>query len=213
MCAPTARNTASNRPALCALEQVHHLGIELERDAEIDDALDLGIEHLARQPVLRNAEAHHAARHRTGLANRHAVAEPREMIGGRESRWAGTNDQHALAGRRQWSREFPVAPQGFVTEEALDRVDADALVELGAIARGFARVIADAAHHGRQRIVLRQHAPCVFVVTRLGMEQPALDVLARGAGVIAGRQPVDVLGAHGAPRARCGSRGSSPGRA
>jgi hypothetical protein len=37
---------------------------------------------------------------------------------------------------------------GLVAQEALDGVDADGLVELPAVARRLARVVADAAHHG-----------------------------------------------------------------
>jgi hypothetical protein len=46
-------------------------------DAELDDALDLGVEHVARQAVAGDAEAHHAAGHRAGLADRHAWPERR----------------------------------------------------------------------------------------------------------------------------------------
>jgi hypothetical protein len=57
-----------------------------------------------------------------------------------------------------------------------------------------------------------EHAPGLLVVARLGVEQPALDVLAGRAGVVAGRQAVDVHRPHGAPaagvvgEARAGSR-------
>ena len=40
------------------------------RDAEIDDALDLGVEHMARRAIARNAVAHHAAK--LGLRLEHA---------------------------------------------------------------------------------------------------------------------------------------------
>jgi hypothetical protein len=41
-------------------------------DAQVEDALHLGVEHVARQAVLRDAEAHHAAGQRAGLDDRHA---------------------------------------------------------------------------------------------------------------------------------------------
>jgi len=45
-CARRRRGTPqSKRPRALRLEQVRHLRIELERDAEVDDALDLGVEH------------------------------------------------------------------------------------------------------------------------------------------------------------------------
>jgi hypothetical protein len=36
-------------------------GVELQRDAHVQDASDLGVQDVARQPVLRYAVAHHAA--------------------------------------------------------------------------------------------------------------------------------------------------------
>jgi hypothetical protein len=36
-------------------------GVELQRDAHVQDAGDLGVQDVARQPVLRYAVAHHAA--------------------------------------------------------------------------------------------------------------------------------------------------------
>ncbi len=93
-------------------------------------------------------------------------------------------------------------PERLVTDEALDRVDADALVELRAVAGRFARVVADATHARRQRIRFGQQPPRLFVVARFGVEQPALDVLARRASVIARWQAIDIDRAHGAPRAR-----------
>ena len=67
MCAPTARNAASKPPSFIVSSDVGDLGVELELDAHVDDALHLGVEHVARQPVLRDAEAHHPAGERAGL--------------------------------------------------------------------------------------------------------------------------------------------------
>ena len=54
-------------PGLHRLEYVGDLGVEPQLDAEGEDAGDFGIEHVARETVLRDAEAHHAAR--TGPAS------------------------------------------------------------------------------------------------------------------------------------------------
>ena len=75
MCAPTARNAASNWPSTLRLGRFVTFALSSSVDAQVDDALDLGVEHVARQPVLGDAEAHHAACHRPRLADRHAVAE------------------------------------------------------------------------------------------------------------------------------------------
>ena len=194
-------------------EDVRDLGVELERHAEVEDALDLGIEHIARQPVFRNAEAHHAAGERPGLVDLDRMAEPAQMIGGRQAGRPGADHQHALAALGRRRREAPALPDRLVAEETLDRIDADRFVDLGAIAGAFARVIADAPHDRRQRIVLRQHAPGALVIAGFGVRQPALDVLARRAGVIAGRQAIDIDRAATCARSRCDWRGSCRRRA
>jgi hypothetical protein len=187
--------------ALHRLQHVRDFRAELQLDAELEDAADLRVEHLARQAVLGDAEAHHPARDRARLPDGHRVAEARELIGGRKARGPGADDQHALAGRGGRPGELPARAQRLVAEEALDRIDADAFVELRAVARGLAGVIADPAHHGGQRVVLCQHAPGLLVVPGFGMEQPALDVLTGGTGMVAGRQPVHVHGADRPPGA------------
>jgi hypothetical protein len=185
---------------LHGLDDVVHLGVEPERHAHFDDARDLGVEHVAREPIGRDAEPHHAAGHRPGLVQLDRMAEAAQVIGGGQAGRAGADHQHPLAALGHRGGEPPAALDRLVAEEALDRVDADRLVDLGAIARAFARVIAHPSHHGGERIVLRQRAPGGFVVAFLRMEQPGLDVLARRTGVVAGRKAVDVDRARGAPR-------------
>ena len=111
------------------------LRVELELDAQVEDALDLGVEHVARQPVLGNAEAHHAAGERSGVDDLDAVAEAPQVIGGRQARGSRADDEHALAALGLGRREFPAPLDRLVAEKALDGVDADRLVELAAVAR------------------------------------------------------------------------------
>ena len=75
-----------------------------------------------------------------------------------------------------------------VAKKALDGVDAHGLIEPRAVAARFAGVIADPPVHGRQRIVAHEVPPRLFEATGLGQGQPALNVLARRAGIVAGRQ-------------------------
>ena len=79
------------------LEDVVDLGVELELDAHIEDALHFRIEHVARQPVLGNAEAHHAAGRRARIVDRHGVAHAAQMVGRGQTGRAGADDEHALA--------------------------------------------------------------------------------------------------------------------
>jgi hypothetical protein len=60
--------------------------------------------------------------------------------------------------------------QRLVAEEALDRVDADRVVDLGAIAHAFARVVADSSHDRRERVVAGEMAPRRLVVAAFGVK-------------------------------------------
>ncbi len=180
---------------------VRDLGVQLERHAQIEDPLDLGVEHVAREAVLGDAEAHHAAGQRAGLVDRDRVAEASEVVGSGQARGARADDEHALAGRRRGHVDRPAPLDRLVAEEPLDRVDPDRLVDLHAVARGLTGVVADAPHHSGQRVVLHQLPPGGLVVAPLGVVEPLLDVLAGGAGVVARRQPIDVHRALDAPRA------------
>jgi hypothetical protein len=185
------------------LDHVLHLAIQLQLHSEVEDALDLGLEHVARQPVLGDAEAHHPPRHRPRLVDGHGVPESGQVVGGGEARGPGTDDQHPLAAGLDLDLDLPAALDRLVAEEALDRVDADRLVELAAVAGGLAGVVADPPHDRRQRVVLHQLAPgpLVTALPLLGLVQPGLDVLPGRTGVVAGRQAVDVDGPLGAPAA------------
>src|SRR5581483_320147 len=139
-------------------------------------------------------EAHHPAALRPGVEDGHAVAQAGEMVGGREPRGAGADDEHPLAGRRGEAVDAPAAPDRLVAEKALDGVDPDGLVEPTAVARGLAGVVADPAHDRRKRVVFHDPPPGALVLLPacLRLVQPLLDVLAGRAGVVARRQPVDV---------------------
>ena len=184
--------------------EVGDLGVELEGDPEVEDALHLGVQHVAGEAVAGDAEAHHAAGHRARLLDGHVVAGQGEVVGRSEAGRAGADDEHPPARGRGGHGHRPALLDGGVADEALDRVDADRLVELAAVAGRLAGVVADAAHDGGEGVVLHDPAPGTLVAgtALLGLVEPALDVLTRGAGVVAGRHPVRVDGTLGAPGAR-----------
>ena len=135
---------------------------------------------------------HHPAGQWAGVVDLDRVAQARQMIGGGQAARAGTNDQHALAAWRGVDRERPSFVCGQIAEKALDGVDADCAVELLAIALVFARVVADPAVHGRQRIVADERLPSLAIAVQPAQGEPSLDVLAGRAGMIAGRQEIDI---------------------
>ena len=73
----------------------------LDLHAHPDDARDLGVEHLAREAVPRDAVAHHPAQVRRRLADRHGVPEAREVVRGREAARPAADDEDVLARRRR----------------------------------------------------------------------------------------------------------------
>ena len=199
MCAPDREEGRVELAFLHGLLDVLDLRVELERDAEVEDALDLRLEHVARQAVLRNAEAHHPAGQRPRLVDGHAVTQARQVIRRGEPGGSGAHHQHVLAGRGGGLFELPAQLDRLIAEEALDGVDAHRLIDLAPVAGRLTGVVADAAHHGRHRIVLGERAPSLLVVAGFGVIEPALDVLTRRTGVVARRQTIQIERAVGAP--------------
>ena len=160
--------------------------------------LHFGIQHIARQAIFRNAEPHHAARRGAGLLDRHGMAEPRQMIGGRQARRSGADDQHFLARRRCGRGKTPAVLDGEIAEEPLHRIDADGGIEHGAIAGALAGVIADPPHDRGQRIVFGQRPPGRFVVAAFGI-RPASPGCPRPRG----RHDCTAAGGEHIPAAAC----------
>ena len=183
-----------------AVDDAVDFAVELQHDAKVENSVDLGIEHVARQTIFGNSEAHHAAGKRTGLMDLDRMTHAPQVIGRGQARRTGADDQHALAAVGLRRREFPAVADRRVAEETLDRIDADRFVDMRAIAGVFAGVIADPAHHRRHRVVERQCAPGGLVVAGLGVVEPGLNIFAGRTGVVAGRQPIDIDRPRGAPR-------------
>ena len=129
------------------------LAVELQLDPHVDDALDLVVQDIAWQAIFWDAEAHHAAGHGAGFADCDGMAEPGEVIGSGKTARPGADHEHALARALGIELRLPAMLPGRASQKALDGVDADGLVQLSAIARRLARVVADAAHDAGQRIV------------------------------------------------------------
>jgi len=174
------------------LGEILDLVVEGDLDALLADPVDLAIQDVARQAVGRDAEVHHPAGHRPGVADLDVMAHQRQVMGARQAARPGTDDQHPLAGAVRVERRHPAFLQRLVAEEPLDGVDADRPVEAVAVAAALARVIADPAVDRRQRVVLNNLLPGLAEPAGLGVGEPCLDVLARRAGVVTRRQEVDV---------------------
>ena len=192
--APTATNAASKFPSLAFGGEVFDPVPAGDSHAERGDALDFVVQHVAREPVVRDAVAHHPAGFGAGVADFDLVASPGQVVGGRQSAGSGADDQHPLTRRLRRGRELPSVLAGCIAEKPLDGMDGDRRVEIGAVADRLARVIADPSVDRRKRVVGDEESPSLLVLADPGVAEPALDVLAGRACVVARWQQVDVDG-------------------
>ena len=128
------------------------------------------------------------------------MAEAAQVVGGTQSGRSRTDHEHLLSGVNAGRGERPLTLDSEIAEKAFDGVDPYRLIDLSAIARALARVIADASHYGREWIVLHELAPRALVVAGFGVVEPLLDVLAGRARVVARGKSIDVHGPFDAPR-------------
>jgi hypothetical protein len=146
-------------PAGLLGQEIGDFVVQDDLDADSADAFDLAVQHFPWQAVLRDAEVHHAAGHRSGLMDDDLVPAARQVPGGRETTRSGADDEDPLMRWRFVGRDRPPLAERHVSEEPLDRMDADRLVHVLAVARVLARVIADAAMDRRHWIVADDDLP------------------------------------------------------
>ena len=158
------------------------------------DLLHFRVEHVAGQPVTRDPVPHHSAGHRACVADLDLMAHARQVVGGGQSAWPRTDDQHAFAARRRHRAEGPAVLPCLIAEEALDRVDRHRTIEMRSVAHRFTRVVAHPAVDGGEGVVLDELTPRGLVPTCGCVREPGLDVLPCGASCVAGWQKVDVDG-------------------
>jgi hypothetical protein len=122
------------------------------------------------------------------------------VIGRGQTAGAAADDGHPLAGQGGGLLELEVLLVGGVTDELLNGIDADEVLHLVAVAAGLARRGAHTPHHRRERVRAGQTAEGILLHAHLGRRlldaahdlQPAPDVLARGAGTLAGGRTMHV---------------------
>ena len=141
----------------------------LELDAQGGDAVDLALQRRARQAVLGDADAQHAAGDRKGLEHGRLVAELRELARGGEACGAAADDRDRLV-VEHGQRRGQLRRRAVVGHEPLDAGDGDGVLDVAARALGLAHVRADAAADARERVRLAGD-PVGLVVAALGDER------------------------------------------
>jgi hypothetical protein len=194
--------------------------------AQGNDARDLGVEHAARQPVGRDAVAHHAAQFGAGLVQAHAVAPAAQLVGRRQAGRPAAHDRHmgctgcmGCTGLRAGAqlclrlrrRQGPALRQGLVTHVALQPADRQRFVVAAPVAGGFAGVVADAPGDRREGVVAHQREPGAVQVAAARLTDPGGDLAAHRAGLPAGRRCSDVAWRGGAPGAGVDALGGAGG--
>ena len=113
-CAPTATKTASKRALLALGDEVLDPVAAGHPHAHRRDPVELAGEHVAGQPVGRDAVPHHPARLLARVPDLHLVAEPRQVVGGRQTARPGADHEHPLAAadRREGRTAIPAPARG-----------------------------------------------------------------------------------------------------
>ena len=135
-------------------------GVALQLYAQVQDAADLTIQHLARQAVAGDAVTQHAAGLAEGFKNRDGVAAARQLIGAGKAGRAGAHDRDAFGFRFAGQAcQLQVVFQAEIAHEALERVDGHRAVLLLAVAVVLAQGRADAPADGGERVAIRNLFP------------------------------------------------------
>jgi len=177
-------------------------------DAETENVFDFCIEDLGGNDRAGDARTHHTAGPWRGVNDRDCVTFACKMPGGRETGRTCAdhgNSRRAVAARSRFLQTKPLC-DGKVSDELLQFVHGKRPVFCLAITIQLARMLADAAADGRERVVLQNRAPREFNCLRGGApvglvlgqsEEPSAHVRATGTAMSAWRGLCDVDGAKG----------------
>ena len=132
----------------------------LQINSQIHDALDLGIQHLARQTIRRNTIAQHAARLGKGFEDGDPVTPAGQLIGAGESRGAGAHHCDFLAaGFSVQTGKLQLAFDAEVADKPLHRIDGNGAVLGPSVAGVLARVWTDPSANRREGITFGEPRP------------------------------------------------------
>jgi hypothetical protein len=172
--------------------EVRNLVIGDNPDAQGRNARRLHRQDIAGKPVGRNTKMHHSAGQWARFVNLDLMAVHCQMVGGAQSAWPGTNNQHLFSGRCFRRGKPPSFLDRLVAKKALDGMNAYRRVDIRPIARIFARVVANTPVNSRHGIVTHEDIPGLAVLAGLRQIEPRLDVFASRTGIVARWQEIEI---------------------
>ena len=122
-----------------------NLDVGLDGHPELDEPLDLAIEHVLREHPVGNAAAIESARFGRFFKDRHFVAQAGQLVGGAVASGTGPDDGNFLT---VWLAGLDyVACQGLseIAKKPLDRTNRDGFIVLAPVAGLLARMVAHSA--------------------------------------------------------------------
>jgi len=170
-------------------------GIHMDIYAHIDDALVLAIHDITRHAVAGDAVTCHATEFGTLVEYRGTMTAASQLVGGGHASHTATDDGDFFTGFMFRLLKIQTFLQGMVADELFDRIDANKVFDLVAVAAFLAGSRANATHHGGERVgrggapegvFLPRHAIRRFLDATHDL-QPATDILTGRATSLAGR--------------------------
>ena len=169
-------------------------------DAQVQNALDFGVQHITRGSKAGDAVAHHAAQFGALVKQGHVVALKCQLVGRRQACGAAADDGHGLAGHGGGLGVGQLVGNGVVAQKMLYRIDADKIFKLVAVAARLTRRRAHAPHDRGKWVGFGQAAKGIFLPHHAGRRfldathdiEVTTDVFTCGATALARRCALNV---------------------
>ncbi len=132
-------------------------------DAQVQNALNLGVEDVSGGTEAWNAIAHHSTQFGAFVKDGDVVTFECQLVGSRQTGGSAANNRHLFSTLRFGLSVCQFVLDGVLSQEVFDGIDSDEIFHLIAVAAGLARGRADAPHDRWKRICFGQSAKRVFL--------------------------------------------------
>ena len=184
----TGRNASRQTDGVVALleqrRRVFNGRVCLQDDTQRQDVVNVLLEHAFGQPVSRNTDAHHAPGDRQRLVDGHAVAHFCQVMGcGQASRACAHDGDPFRPGTSRSFDRFASISQGEIHHKTFEGHDPDRVVHQSAAAMALTGMVARAATHAWERIILFDDTQCFPIASLRDQRDVALGTLSCRAGI------------------------------